>query len=432
MPAALLLGHQFLTWLVRINAFDPDQSAIKKLGGAFAASGTLKVEAARSEDGCERPAYDIKVPAIPRGARFRKRPGFLDRAGGSRKPHILVLRPESPAQLRMSTTLEQPKLHRFQVMDTTSRDEMRDILVSHYGARDLSLRKVAEPFRGIANYFPAENLDLSYGAVSADLSVTFPGTDFVRQQFILRGGSKLSFGRSDSHAITPGKSGLVPPSTDFSCRFSQDAAQLFLRISLSALRGKLSALLGIPIGRSLQFAPGASIDSPEQLQLRRVLDFFIGELDRRDTTLSDFQRIEVEQLLVISFLQANPHNFSQLLACEKRPHAALWQVQTAEDYIEANWDRPITVEELAQQIGIAVRSLFYSFKKARGYTPMAFHQRIRLEHARRMLQLPDENTSVMAVSLKCGFQNPGHFARYYRESFGELPSMTLAVAQSRA
>ena len=37
--------------------------------------------------------------------------------------------------------------------------------------------------------------------------------------------------------------------------------------------------------------------------------------------------------------------------------------------------------------------------------------------------------SVIQVALKCGFQNPGHFARDYRNSFGELPSVTLQRAR---
>jgi len=35
---------------------------------------------------------------------------------------------------------------------------------------------------------------------------------------------------------------------------------------------------------------------------------------------------------------------------------------------------------------------------------------------------------VTAVAFACGFGNLGHFARDYREVFGERPSMTLARA----
>jgi AraC-like DNA-binding protein len=32
---------------------------------------------------------------------------------------------------------------------------------------------------------------------------------------------------------------------------------------------------------------------------------------------------------------------------------------------------------------------------------------------------------VAAAAQASNFANPGHFARYYRETFGELPSVTV-------
>lgn len=100
-----------------------------------------------------------------------------------------------------------------------------------------------------------------------------------------------------------------------------------------------------------------------------------------------------------------------------------------EEYLSANWDKAITIEELAQHTNIGVRSLFAIFREQRGYTPMAFLQTVRLRHAREMLQSPAASASVLSISLKCGFLNAGHFARYYRQAFGELPSAKLANAR---
>jgi len=100
-----------------------------------------------------------------------------------------------------------------------------------------------------------------------------------------------------------------------------------------------------------------------------------------------------------------------------------------EEYLSANWDKAISIEELAQHTNIGARCLFATFRKQRGYTPMAFLQTMRLRHAREMLQSPAASASVLSASLKCGFLNAGHFARYYRQAFGELPSATLADAR---
>jgi transcriptional regulator GlxA family with amidase domain len=139
---------------------------------------------------------------------------------------------------------------------------------------------------------------------------------------------------------------------------------------------------------------------------------------------------EFEQLLIVSFLTANRHNFSDQLKREQRSSAP-WQVRLVEEYIDANWNRPITVETLSAASQASARSIFKAFKEARGYSPMAFVKSVRLNHARRMLQSPEGPISVVAVAYSCGFLNPGHFARDYRLAFGELPSATLSRAKHK-
>jgi transcriptional regulator GlxA family with amidase domain len=73
--------------------------------------------------------------------------------------------------------------------------------------------------------------------------------------------------------------------------------------------------------------------------------------------------------------------------------------------------------------GVSARVLFRSFRQHRGCTPMEFAKQVRLNQARRMLAEP--GASVTAVAYACGFFSTGHFARAYREAFGELPSETV-------
>ena len=102
------------------------------------------------------------------------------------------------------------------------------------------------------------------------------------------------------------------------------------------------------------------------------------------------------------------------------------EVRQAEEYIEANWNQPIRIEDLVAITNFSARSLFNSFRKTRGYSPMTFAKPLRLKNAREMLAAGNPNTSGTGVAFKCGFGNLGHFANDYREAFGELPSKTLA------
>jgi len=93
-------------------------------------------------------------------------------------------------------------------------------------------------------------------------------------------------------------------------------------------------------------------------------------------------------------------------------------------HIRLNWNKPISIPEIARLHGVSPRSIHKHFASI-GTTPMNFVKLVRLEHARQRLTHPDPNTSVTGVALACGFNNLGHFARDYRQAYGERPSATL-------
>jgi len=133
---------------------------------------------------------------------------------------------------------------------------------------------------------------------------------------------------------------------------------------------------------------------------------------------------ELEQALAVSLLAAADHSQQALLG-QRGGGAAPWQVRRAEDYIEAHWNRPISIEDLAAVTGTSARSLFRRFKEYRGCSPLDFAKRLRLRHAHRMLRAGDPGVSVTQVATECGFGDLGHFGKDYAKAFGELPSQTL-------
>lgn len=127
----------------------------------------------------------------------------------------------------------------------------------------------------------------------------------------------------------------------------------------------------------------------------------------------------------IAFLWASRHTFSHLLERqEKQPAPGV--VRRLEDFIEANWQGAITIDRLVAEAGVSARSIFRAFGRSRGYSPMAFAKSVRLRRAREALMSGEPGISVTAIAFKCNFASPGHFARDYREAFGELPSETIS------
>ena len=152
--------------------------------------------------------------------------------------------------------------------------------------------------------------------------------------------------------------------------------------------------------------------------------FFAAELDALDSKMPSLVLAELEQALIVSFICNNPNNYSAFLDDRTLP-AASWQVRRAEEYIEAHWDQPITIEELVRVTSASARSLFHQFKRSRGQSPMGFAKQVRLQRAREMLGRTDVSSSVTETALACGFSNLGHFASDYFKRFAERPSDTI-------
>lgn len=318
-------------------------------------------------------------------------------------------------------------LYKFPLIETRSPDEFQQTLVTHFGALGFDMDTQAMGFAAHRSYVRLESVDLIFGACSAAYRVRFPAVPMIKQHFALRNAGRTSFGGSQFN-INQNEASVIPAGVEMTHDYQAGFEQFILRLEASALQAKLSAALGMPMTRNVEFVRRSSFENPALRRLQRMLEFMVSELDRDDAKVPAAALVEFEQMLLISFLTANPHNFSDVLEREQ-PLPAPWQVRQVEEYIAANWNRPVTVEALAAAAGASARSIFKAFRDSRNCSPMAFVKSVRLAHARRMLQKPDSTTTVVSTAFACGFLNPGHFARDYRLAFGELPSATLGAAK---
>lgn len=92
--------------------------------------------------------------------------------------------------------------------------------------------------------------------------------------------------------------------------------------------------------------------------------------------------------------------------------------------LAGNVGNPIYSEELAQQVGISVRSMHDAVLRYRGISLHRYLRLRRLWLVRKRLLAGAE--SVKATALAFGFWHLGDFSASYRLQFGEAPSETLA------
>jgi AraC family ethanolamine operon transcriptional activator len=131
----------------------------------------------------------------------------------------------------------------------------------------------------------------------------------------------------------------------------------------------------------------------------------------------------IEQDCLRPFLALLARPKHDRLASEPRNRARL--VRRAQDYMQANPARPLSVLELCRELGVSERTLHYAFQEVRGTSPMAYFQALRLNAVRQELRAAAATASVHEIAQRWDFGHPGEFAAAYRRLFGELPSQTL-------
>jgi AraC family transcriptional regulator len=80
----------------------------------------------------------------------------------------------------------------------------------------------------------------------------------------------------------------------------------------------------------------------------------------------------------------------------------------------------LSLDEMAQSIGLSTAHFARMFRKSTGETPHQFVLRQRVERAKAMLRVPDAR--VLDVAVACGFTTQQHFAQVFRDVCGVSPT----------
>ena len=91
----------------------------------------------------------------------------------------------------------------------------------------------------------------------------------------------------------------------------------------------------------------------------------------------------------------------------------------AVELMESNIEEPMSLDELAQHVGISRRQLERIFQKHLNCVPTRYYLELRLRRARELLLR--SSRSIVDVAFSCGFVSPPHFSKCYRDYFGIPP-----------
>lgn len=93
------------------------------------------------------------------------------------------------------------------------------------------------------------------------------------------------------------------------------------------------------------------------------------------------------------------------------------QLQVMMQFIHANFNRQITLQEIAQSVHISESSALQLFRRGIHLSPVAYLIQYRLKRAADLLATT--NKTVAAVAYESGFSDAGYFCRTFRKFYGQ-------------
>jgi AraC family transcriptional regulator len=126
----------------------------------------------------------------------------------------------------------------------------------------------------------------------------------------------------------------------------------------------------------------------------------------------------VEQAMAVTLV--NGHAVRHRPAQISRGGLGPARLRTIRELVDAKMEDELSLDEMAESVGLSTAHFARMFRKSTGETPHQFVLRQRLERAKTMLRAPDAR--VLDVAIACGFKTQQHFAQVFRDVWGVSPT----------
>lgn len=144
--------------------------------------------------------------------------------------------------------------------------------------------------------------------------------------------------------------------------------------------------------------------------VRDVMLYFIEEVHNAEIAhqVSRHFTHEIKRSYAPSFLKHAPQNLHD------NEH-----IIAIQEWMQTRYNSEISLESIAADFDISVRSLNRNFKKATGKSPMQYLQQIRIDNAKELLK--STNLSISEVAYSVGYPDSSYFSALFRKQISLSP-----------
>ncbi|MFT5820835.1 MAG: transcriptional regulator GlxA family with amidase domain [Crocinitomix sp.] len=119
-------------------------------------------------------------------------------------------------------------------------------------------------------------------------------------------------------------------------------------------------------------------------------------------------------------IELDRHNQNQFAIFSGQKNHEDQPIIDAQRFIEENYHEKISIEQLANKFAISGRNFIRRFKKATANTPVEYIQRVKVEAAKKSLEM-SVNSPITEVMYDVGYSDPKAFRNIFRKHTGLSP-----------
>lgn len=265
---------------------------------------------------------------------------------------------------------------------------------------------------------------LEYGEAVV-VEETRPGGEFLLVQLPLSGAVKVEC-EEGSWSVEPGMGLIMPSHVPHRLDWEAGANQIILKVPLQRLMLEYASITGRQPDQPLRFDRQIRLAASDGEQWSALMRYFCEQLAYPNGLSCVKIRLAEEalmrHLLCAQSVSLHEHYLGEESQSPKR-------LQRAYEYMQANLQEDISLDDIARHSGSSVRSLSRMCRLQYGTSPMQLLRDMRLDKIRLELANAPADASVSEIALHWGYAHLGRFAAAYRQRFGEAPSQTLAAAR---
>ncbi|WP_448626635.1 AraC family transcriptional regulator [Geodermatophilus sp. URMC 64] len=309
-------------------------------------------------------------------------------------------------------------------LETSDLDEVREQMSQVLRPHRLTVLRGGSQLRVVQSMAQLGGTTFLYVDHDADMQVSADDLGFVLVQIPLAGSAIVRAGIREVVA-TPEVAAVSAATDAPSFRYLAPNPRLMIRIDPQLLESRLALALGDRPRRPVRFDQAMDLTSPGGGSWRRLVDTIVADLDSGGPiSRSPLAATSLERALVDGLLAVHAGSLSERIRAPGTPTRPR-SLKKALSLLEDHCHEPLTTADVAEAVGVSVRSLQEAFRTHLDTTPMAHLRAVRMSRIHAELVAGGERTSVTDVALRWGVTHTGRFAQEYRRMYGQSPSQTL-------